>query len=85
MLRNRYTVVESTAVTTDDFFVGAFGMAGIVQMFQRQGITVELFEEDRDNVPRNLITVRVEERLALPIFRPKGIQYGDFTTALTDA
>jgi len=85
MLRSMYTVIETTAVDPDDFFVGAFGQAGIVQLFQRQGMTVELFEEDRDNVPRNLVTVRIEERIALPIYRPSGIQYGDFASAITAA
>ena len=44
-------------------------------MFERQGMTVEVFREDRDNVPKNLVTFRIEERIALPIYLPKGIQY----------
>ena len=78
-------MIETNAVDEDDFFVGAFGAAGIVQLFQRQGMTVELFDQDRDNVQKNLVTVRIEERIALPIYRPAGIQYGDFASAITAA
>ena len=85
MLNSMYTVIETNAVDEDDFFVGAFGAAGIVQLFQRQGMTVELFDQDRDNVQKNLVTVRIEERIALPIYRPAGIQYGDFASAITAA
>jgi HK97 family phage major capsid protein len=85
MERLGVTFVENTAVTADDFFVGSFSTGGNVQLFDRMQTTLEVFEQDRDNVLKNLITFRAEERLALPIYRPEGIVHGDFSTALTFA
>lgn len=77
------TVVENTAVNDGDFVLGSFSSGGVVMLFDRMETEVEFFEQDRDNVPKNLITVRAEERLALPVFRPEGIVYGTFADALT--
>lgn len=54
------------------------------QLFQRQGLEIEMFDQDRDNVIRNLITIRVEERHALAVYRPDAFVYGNFATAKTD-
>lgn len=54
------------------------------QLFQRQGLAIELFDQDRDNVVRNLITIRVEERHAFCVYRPDAFVYGNFATAKTD-
>lgn len=74
--------VQNTAVTQGEFFSGAFGQA--LQLFDRQGITIEMFDQDRDNVQKNLITIRIEERVALPIYRPDALVYGTFAAAITD-
>jgi HK97 family phage major capsid protein len=62
------------------FGVGAFNSAAF--LFERQGITVEFFDQDRDNVQKNLVTVRIEERIACVTQRPEGIVYGEFATWL---
>jgi len=54
------------------------------QLFQRQGLAIEMFDQDRDNVVRNLITIRVEERHAFCVYRPDAFVYGNFATAKTD-
>jgi len=54
------------------------------QLFQRQGLEIEMFDQDRDNVVRNLITIRVEERHAFAVYRPDAFVYGNFATAKTD-
>lgn len=77
------TVVENTAINDNEFIVGSFSTGGIVQLFDREQTAVEFFDQDRDNVVKNLMTVRVEERLALPIYRPEGIVFGDFSTDLS--
>lgn len=59
-----------------DFSIGA-------QMFQRQGLTIEMFDQDRDNVARNLITIRMEERHALATYRPDAFVYGTFAAGIT--
>jgi HK97 family phage major capsid protein len=76
----RLPVIEMNAMTSGYFGVGAFNSAAF--LFERQGITVEFFDQDRDNVEKNLVTVRIEERLACVTQRPEGIAYGQFSTFL---
>jgi HK97 family phage major capsid protein len=64
------------------FLAGDFALGS--QLFQRQGMTIEFFDQDRDNVPLNLITIRMEERHGLAVYRPDAFVYGTFTTAVTD-
>lgn len=68
-------VVATQAMTVDKALVGAFSMAA--QIFDRQDATVEVSTEDQDNFVRNKVTIRAEERLALAIYRPQAIVYGD--------
>lgn len=68
-------VVETQAMSVDKALVGAFDLAA--QLFDRQDATVEVSTEDQDNFVRNKVTIRAEERLALAIYRPQAIVYGD--------
>lgn len=68
-------VVATQAMTVDKFLVGAFDLAA--QIFDRQDATVEVSTEDQDNFVKNKVTIRAEERLALAIYRPQAIVYGD--------
>lgn len=74
-------IVENTNVTAGDFFVFAPTAA---QIFDRTGTTVRFYDQDQDNAIKNLITVVIEERLALAVYRPLGIIRGTFATAITD-
>ena len=67
-------VVANNSVPEGQFFLGD---ANAMQLFMRQGATVEMFEQDEDNVTHNLVTVRAELRGALAVFTPAAIQYGD--------
>jgi HK97 family phage major capsid protein len=73
-------LIGTTAITSGDFLVGDFGLG--VQVFDREQSNIRFFEQDSDNVTKNLVTVRVEERLALPVYRPKAFVYGNFAAAL---
>jgi HK97 family phage major capsid protein len=68
-------VVETQAMGVDKALVGAFDLAA--QIFDRQDATVEVSTEDQDNFVRNKVTIRAEERLALAIYRPQALVYGD--------
>lgn len=68
-------VVSTQAIGVDKALVGAFDLAA--QIFDRQDSTVEVSTEDQDNFVKNKVTIRAEERLALAIYRPEAIIYGD--------
>ena len=68
-------VVSTQAMGVDKFLVGAFDLAA--QLFDRQGATVEVSTEDGDNFKENMVTIRAEERVALAIYRPEALVYGD--------
>lgn len=70
-------VIATNTMTAGKFMVGAFDMAA--QVWNRQGTVVEMSEADDTNFQKNLVTVRAEARLALAIYRPASIQYGDLT------
>lgn len=70
-------VVVTNAMTAGKILVGAFDMSHMV--FNRQGVTVDFFEQDDKNVQQNLITVRAEARGLLATLRPASVQYGDGT------
>ena len=67
---------KSTAIAVDKFLVGDWAMGA--QIMQNQGISVQFSEMDGDNFTKNLITVRVEARIALPIYYAGAFVYGDF-------
>jgi len=47
-----------------------------VMGWQRAGVVVEVFEQDGDNVTKNLLTVRAEMRAAFTVFRPAAVVAG---------
>ncbi|MDO5531418.1 phage major capsid protein [Sutterella sp.] len=69
-------VWTTEAVPESKFLVGDFYSAGM--LYTRQGMTVELFEQDQDNVIRNLVTVRAERRMGFGIEKPSALCGGDF-------
>lgn len=63
------------AIAKGKFLVGDFNAAAT--LWTRQGLTVEMFEQDADNVQKNLITIRAERRLGFGIERPAALVGGD--------
>lgn len=61
-------VVVTTAITEGTALVGAFQLGG--QVFYREGITIDATNSNEDDFIYNRITIRVEERAALAIYRP---------------
>lgn len=69
-------VRKTTKMAQGDFLVGAFDAA---QIFQRLAPQLRFFEQDQDNVVKNLVTIRIEERIALAIYKAAAFIKGDFT------
>ena len=68
-------VVVTNSMTEGKFMVGAMDVA--YQVWNRQGTIVEMSESDDVNFQKNLVTVRAESRLALAVYRPASVVYGD--------
>lgn len=60
--------VVTTAIAAGTALVGAFKLGA--QIFQRSGVDVKTFDQNEDDVNFNRKTIRVEERLALAVYRP---------------
>lgn len=73
----RTPVVDTQAIDEGEFLVGAFRQ--VAQVFDRQAAAIEVFEQDRDNVARNLVTIRCESRLGLVIYDQNGLIKGEYT------
>lgn len=68
-------VVLSNNVPAGMFIVAAFDIA--YQLWNRTGTVVELFEQNKDNVERNLLTIRAERRGQLATYVPAASQAGN--------
>lgn len=62
----RVPVIDSAAIDEGQFVAGNFQRGG--QVFDREEAVIEVFEQDRDNVALNLVTIRAEERVALVVY-----------------
>lgn len=66
-------VVVHNGMTSGKFFVGDFSR---VKIIQSSGLSVQFFEQDADNVTKNLVTVRAEADVALAVLRTDWGIYG---------
>lgn len=81
MTADGVTIAENNSVTAGSFFVFTPQAA---QIFEKAGVTVRFYDQDQDNAIKNLITVVIEERIALAVYRPLGIIRGTFAAAIAD-
>ena len=65
-------LIPQNNIATGKTLIGDFSKAAIIQA---EGLAVEFFEQDQDNVQRNLITARIEARVGLGIMRPDAFIY----------
>lgn len=69
-------VYKSTAMTVDKFLVGDWVMGA--NLIFREPAKLEFFYEDGTNVRENKVTVRIEERVAFPVYGNDFFILGDF-------
>lgn len=74
-------VYKTTAIDASTYLVGDFELG--CQLFIREQPEVRFFEEDANNVTLNLITVRIEGRVALAIIRAEAFVQGTFEGVTT--
>lgn len=77
---NEAQVIPNTAVTQGDFFVGDFELGATLAY--RDEINVTFSNQHVDNFVKGFITVLVEERVALVVYRPTAFVYGTFDLAM---
>ena len=75
--------INDTDGDADDFLVADF--AQLCTLFDRESVSVRFYEQDQDNAIKDLVTVQVAGRLALPTYLPNAGAFGNFTTAITNA
>jgi len=75
-------IIESTFITADNFLVGDFQRGAM--LFDRMQANVRFYEQDEDNAQKNMVTIVIEERLGLPIYRPSAFLHGTFAAALAN-
>lgn len=75
-------VFVSTAITSGQFLVGDFKLGA--QVFDRKQASIEISYENEDNFIKDMVTIRIFERIALCVYAPKAFIYGTFTAALAN-
>ncbi len=70
-------VVTTSAMTQDEFLVGAFQMGA--QIFDREDANVSIATQHDQDFTNGLVTIRAEERLAMALYRPEAFVKGDLT------
>lgn len=72
-------VVTTQAMTVGQFLAGAFGMGA--QIFDREDATITVATENEDDFVNNLVTILIEERLGLAVYRPEAFIKGPIAAA----
>lgn len=72
-------VVESTCIADGDFLVGDFKLGA--ELKEREGVSINFYNQNATDVEDGLVTIGVEERFALPIYNPKSFVSGGFVSA----
>jgi HK97 family phage major capsid protein len=68
-------VVQTQAMAAGTFLTGAFNLGA--QIFDRMGVEALISTENNDDFEKNMWTARIEERLALAVYRPESFVAGD--------
>jgi len=76
----RVQIIEVDAINVGEFLVGAFDRGA--QVYQREGLTIRIFDQNEDDAIKNLLTVVLEERLMQAVYRPASFVKGSFATAI---
>ena len=78
---NGVPVFKSTAANPGQFIIGDWVMGA--NLIINEPPIIQFFEQDEDNVQKNMITVRIEETIAFPIYGNDYFIVGEFEPATT--
>lgn len=71
-------VVVTNSITSGTFLVGSSAQA---QIWDRMGVEVEISTEHSDYFIKNMVAIRIEERLTLAVYRPAAFITGSLSTS----
>lgn len=74
-------IIVSDSITAGSFLIGDFRNGA--ELYDRKALNVRFYDQDRDNAIKNMVTIVIEERLALANIRPASFVLGSFATAKT--
>jgi len=77
---NGIQILETTMLTAGTYLVGDFNLGA--QLFDRKQLTLNFYEQDSDNVEKRMVTVELNERLALVTYRSAAFVTGTIATDL---
>lgn len=69
-------IYQTTALAQNAFVVGDWSQA---EFLTKDAITVDISTENADNFEKNLVTIRVEERIGLAVEKPAAFLTGSWT------
>lgn len=72
-------VVNTQAMAVGNFLAGAFQLGA--QVFDREDAAVSIATENEDDFVNNLVTILIEERLGMAVYRPEAFVKGSLTIA----
>lgn len=72
----RAAVVNTPVIGQGQFLAGSFRLGAV--LWDRQQVRMMVSDQNRDWFERNLVGIRLEERLALSVLRPKSFVSGTF-------
>ena len=72
-------IVSTQAMAVGNFLAGAFQLGA--QVFDREDAAVVIATENEDDFVNNLVTILIEERLALAVYRPEAFVRGSLAIA----
>lgn len=73
------TVNKTNKISQGNFLVGDF-IRGAA-LVTRSAMQLRFFDQNKDNVEKNMMTIRIEERVALPKFYEDAFIYGALTSS----
>ncbi len=76
----RFSSTTVTRFFTASSSLGAFDRGA--QVFEREGLTIRIFDQNEDDAVKNLVTVVLEKRMVQAVYRPASFVKGTFATAI---
>lgn len=76
------TIIESTLMTPGSFLVGDFLNAA--ELLDVWDLAINIAYENEDDFLRDLVTIKISERIMMPIYFPQAFIKGTFTAAISD-